>query len=245
MTRNAKVGEYIIVNATERLDYWGDLYDYLINNKNMHEVKKVFCEEFAYIKRGGTLFPIAHKDYTLVEDTIWAEQGNSIELRNVTINRVNLDEEFNLEIPNRVEDTMKAEDIDLSVDQVFVEPLDGFEFTDCEEPRDSDWLRYFLKGVMSANGKNNYWDERLTCWKYCRPIAKPEPKTRPMTNLEVFQLMPIGTVLWQEINDPTYIFTEWGTGNTPKKYNYTVIDQAFKELKTIDDIEWMKMEVKE
>lgn len=198
MTRNAKVGEYIIVNAQNILKY-------LIEEMGKLEVIGV-CEEGVVITE-GTL--ISHKDYTLVEDT------------------------------------MKAEDIDLSVDQVFEEPLDGFEFTDCETPLDSEWRRYFLKGVMSANGKSNYWDERLTCWKYCRPIAKPEPKTRPMTNLEVFQLMPIGTVLFLD-TDTDSIGTGWCTmvmGIKPRKY--TIIDQAFKDLKNLDDIEWMKMEVKE
>lgn len=235
MTRNAKVGEYIIVNATEMLGYWCSEMEYLINNKEAHEVLGLFSDGDVRIKGGWT---INRKDYTLVEDTI-VNTPLQAHCNNATNPRP-----FDY---SGVEDTMKedkkAEEIDLKKSAVFDEPLKGYRFwdADCQVHDKSEG---FLESIHMTKDEP-YVNEGGTTWQYCEKIPVIVAKMKPMTSLQVFQLMPIDTVLWQEINDTTYIFTEWSTCNTIKDYKYTIIDQAFKDLKNIDDIEWMKMEVKE
>ena len=267
MTRNAKVGEYIIVNATERLDYWEKCggMDYLINNNEKQKVVDLDLDGSPWIQIADKReWRINHGDYTLVEDTI---RNNTIKIKRPS--KANAEgmnwicESFGIEIeddPERpklikeleknfniewIEDTMKAEDIDLTKSAVFDEPLEGFEFRDAN---DREWHSiledklYSIRTKMSEPFTSVDEDGDFTNWIQCRP--KPEPKTRPMTNLEVFQLMPIGTVLFADI-ETDYIVNVWNSNKNDDSWRYTIIDQAFKDLKNLDDIEWMKMEVKE
>ena len=212
MTRNAKVGEYIIVNAT------GDKF-----------AVKGADDRCVIVKddRDGMDWPVFHTDYTLVEDTIVPADGQ------------HTDGGFYSEIPNRVEDTMKAEDIDLSVDKVFNPPIEGFEFKDYK----GDWVKndrlYAVlnecvhKFITRCSGQvesNSYSD--------CRPIAKPEPKTRPMTEFERLKLDAI-------YKTKSGMMFEYWPNNTDVRTCLYCLRVDFRKAENLDDIEWMKMEVKE
>ena len=210
MTRNAKVGEYIIVNATERLDGWDSRggMDYLINNTDKHEIIGVGSE--CVHLRTTNEWAIKHSQYTLVEDTMKEDK--------------------------------KAEEIDLKKSAVFDEPLKGYRFWDGVEQLGEKQEGCLESIHMTKN--EPYVNEQGTTWINCEKIPVIVVKRRHMTNLQAFQLMPIDTVLFKRADSQTV--TNYFDSNpiiVPMKY--TIIDQAFKDLKNLDDIEWMKMEVKE
>ncbi len=146
----------------------------------------------------------------------------------------------------KVEDTMKedkkAEEIDLKKSAVFDEPLKGYRFWDGVEQLGEKQEGCLESIHMTKN--EPYVNEQGTTWINCEKIPVIVAKMKPMTNLQVFQLMPIGTVLFKDVNGE--IKSMWMSNyHAITGDEYTIIDQAFKDLKNLDDIEWMKMEVKE
>ena len=130
--------------------------------------------------------------------------------------------------------------IDLEKEQVFTEPLEGYEFRLHE---DDVWQRgEKLKVITKGDGDTlTYFDVDLCRWFHCRKIQEtPKPKTRPLTHFETLKM--VGAKIY--FNSGTDVFTVWSSNYTIEEFTFC-LGSDFQKAQSLEDVVWKPLTTEE
>ncbi len=130
-------------------------------------------------------------------------------------------------------------EIDLEKEQVFTEPLEGYEF------RDSDWKNWSEIEGLKAIAKDDegviyFFDEALVKWNYCRKIQEtPKPKTRLLTHFEILKMDAVFRITGDNV-----LGTSWASSRNIECYEYC-LKSDFQKAQSFKDVVWKPLTTEE
>lgn len=178
------------------------------------------------------------------EDYLWAEEmdetcGVIFEVSAIvadfdgSANCVELDSlytyrpEYLLTEPYNQESNMK--EIDLTKEQVFTEPLEGYVF--------DNHHRGSLKAIMKDDtGQIHFFDEECGRWSICEEIDPPKPEKVQLTHFEILKMDIITREKGFEV-----LSNFWNTAFNIEACEYC-LKSDFQKAPTLEDVVWLKLE---
>ena len=132
-------------------------------------------------------------------------------------------------------------EIDLEKEQIFSEPLEGYEFRFDED----DWVK---KEKLKATIKNEtgviaFLDEELCEWTYCRKIQEtPKPKTRPLTHFEILKMDAVFRA--EDMAGRHIITNDWSSEREVEKWGYC-LKSDLQKAQSLEDVVWKPLTTEE
>jgi len=124
-------------------------------------------------------------------------------------------------------------EIDLEKEQIFTEPLEGYEF--------DHHFRGSLKAIMKDDsGQLHFFDEECGRWSICEKIQEtPKPKTRLLTHFEILKMDAVF-----RFKKTNAIGSAWHNHMDAEDCEYC-LKSDFQKAQSLEDVVWKPLTTEE